>query len=98
MKFFVDTKGHIDELHLRLNSAHTNFKHTYKSLNPLELEYPINHPNTSMIVFEDSHEIDMLIDALNQFKEINCAYIGQWRPYYRSDEHDMPKPIRFEDT
>lgn len=87
MKFIVDRKEHVDELHLRLNSAHINLKHIYKPLNPLEQGYPVNNPNTSMIVFEDSREIDTLIEALQQFRELNYSYFGEWKPHYKRSDY-----------
>lgn len=72
----------ITELHLRLKSTDLCF---INCCYPSHLEYPPNtqvidrRENQVYIEFMDSREIDMLIDALNRFKDENIRRMGYWR-------------------
>lgn len=79
MKFSVDKSGPIEKLMIRLNSCNVNFSHEYRPIDPIEYRYPIEQPNVGVILFNDSHEIDMLIEALERFKDISQNYMGAWR-------------------
>jgi hypothetical protein len=47
---------------------------------PFEDGSPIFKPNSEVLIhFNDSHEVDMLIDLLLRFKDANKAYFGEWR-------------------
>ena len=35
--------------------------------------------NRAVIHFEDTHELDALIDMLVRFRDENFAYLGEWR-------------------
>lgn len=69
---------HINELFLSLKSMNTRlnlFVEPFPYADRLDLE----RQNSVAIIFEDSREIDMLINALQKFKEQNERYIGYWK-------------------
>lgn len=79
MKVFVENPGaSVDRIAIRLKSADTNLVRICK---PLGFPYdPDPHKgNELFIVLDDSYEINMLIDALEEFKKVNYAHFGEWR-------------------
>lgn len=80
MKIFVDDSAKpIDKVAIRLKSVNTNLAHIWKALDPMYEIDRINNANEALIVLDDSYEIDSLIKALEEFKRVNRAYIGEWR-------------------
>ena len=78
--FGPTNKGSVNELELRLMSMDT--KMTTYVLVSAPFGSPDRDPDRyarSTIIFNDSREIDNLIEMLRRFKEENAAYIGYWK-------------------
>lgn len=67
----------INMLNLRLNSMNTRLRLFVEPLSCSD-RLDLEPPNSATITFEDSREIDQLIDALQKFKIRNERYIGHW--------------------
>ena len=57
--------------------------HTYMRLvtRPFDYPYPVDtawKDNEGILHFEDTRELDILIDALQKFRDENRKYIGEW--------------------
>lgn len=68
----------VNMLNLRLNSMDTRLQLCTESFDRAD-RHDLEEPNPATITFEDSREIDQLIDALQKFKVRNERYIGQWK-------------------
>lgn len=76
MKITGNSK-HINELCLTLKSMDTRLKLFVEPF-PYADRLDLGRPNSADIIFEDSMEIDQLINALQKFKEQNERHIGHW--------------------
>lgn len=80
MRIYVDDAHKpIDRIAIRLNSVNTNLLHIWKPLDPMYENNRIEKPNETLIILDDSYEIDMLIKSLEEFKRVNYSYFGEWR-------------------
>lgn len=68
----------VTELTLRLKSVDTKLK-LFTEPFPYADRIDLMKPSSAFITFDDSIEIDQLIDALQKFKEQNKRYIGYWK-------------------
>ena len=70
----------IDMLHLKLDSTDAKMRLVTKPLrygaptNPISVE-----DDTITIEFTDSYELDIFIEALTKFRNINRSAMGEWR-------------------
>ena len=72
-----DTK--LGELTLRLRSTDRRFNWLIRStFDPVLSMNPEDKDGSAYIEFDDSHEIDQLINILQRFKEENLRYFGEW--------------------
>lgn len=79
MRISAHSNKPLMEIRLRLYSTDTNFVHY---VCPFSNGYGVEEFDRNAracIEFQDSREIDALIDMLEQFKKANRAYIGEWR-------------------
>lgn len=69
----------LNEINLRLYSINTKMSHQFIPFNP-SYDYPIEFDKNTIayIEFQDSREVDMLIDMLEKFKRANQNYFGEW--------------------
>lgn len=68
----------VNTLHLRLKNMNTNL-HLYIEPIPFMEGRDLGEPIRASIQFNDTREIDALIDALQKFKTQNERYIGSWK-------------------
>lgn len=68
----------VNELILNLHSTDTRLQ-LYTEPFPYVDRIDLDRPARATITFEDSREINQLIDALTKFKERNIRYIGHWK-------------------
>ena len=75
----TSAKGPVNNLRLSLNSAHTNLKLVCQ---PFGWDDPYGEkskiPSEAVIEFNDSRELDMLIHALETFRDKNRDHFGNW--------------------
>ena len=50
-----------------------------RPINPYDDISKVAYENVATIAFDDSYEIDALIDMLTRFKQDNLGYLGEWR-------------------
>lgn len=69
----------LNEITLHLYSVDTKMSHQFIPFNP-RYDCPIEfHKDAkAYIVFQDSREVDLLIDMLERFKRANNQYFGDW--------------------
>ncbi len=79
MRVFIDDTGAISDIKFRLNSIQTGFHWIIKPNEIGSLSGEIERANSAVIEFNDSREVDALIDMLQRFKESNNYYFGEWR-------------------
>ena len=77
----IDSRSNkpLNEITLRLYSVDTKMRHRFIPFgnsygHPIELDKDAN----AYIEFQDSREIDLLIDMLERFKRENILYFGEW--------------------
>lgn len=78
----INSRGNkpLSEINLRLNSVDTKMSHKFIPFSSNCIEMREFDPSAvAYIEFQDSREIDMLIDMLEQFKDKNRDYFGDWR-------------------
>lgn len=68
----------VNELCLNLKSMNTRLRLFVEPFSSYSDMLDLEEPNSATITFEDSREIDQLIDALQKFKVRNERYIGHW--------------------
>ena len=79
MRIFVDDSCTVSDIKLRLNSIQTGFHWIVKPNGIGGLSGEIERANSAVIEFNDSYEVDALIDMLLRFKDSNKRYFGEWR-------------------
>lgn len=67
----------VTQLGLRLKSMDTKLQLFFDPF-PYADRLDLLEPSRASILFDDSREIDALIDALQKFKIRNEQYIGHW--------------------
>lgn len=77
----INSRGNkpLSEINLRLHSVDTKMSHKFIPFSSNYIEMLEFDPSAvAYIEFQDSREIDMLIDMLEQFKDKNRDYFGAW--------------------
>ena len=77
----IDSRSNkpLNEITLRLYSVDTKMSHQFIPFAPM-FTGSINFDKeaTAYIEFQDSREVDLLIDMLQKFKRVNNQYFGEW--------------------
>lgn len=77
----IDSRSNkpLNEITLRLYSVDTKMSHQFIPFAP-NYGYPIEFDKDAKayIEFQDSREVDLLIDMLEKFKRANNQYFGEW--------------------
>ena len=74
----IGKPGPINSIVIRLDSIKTNLRLYVNSGYPYK-DGNVEEDNEAEILFKDSYEVDMLIQALEKFKNTNYRYFGDWR-------------------
>ena len=74
----VGKSGDVNSIVISLNSIKTNLRLVTNPNYPY-CDGPVVKDNEAEILFKDSYEVDMLIRALERFKQENFRYFGEWR-------------------
>lgn len=72
------------EIELCLKPVDTHFvlvmnPYTFPKVDPKTPVFGDGWENRAVIHFEDTHELQILIDMLVQFRDENFRYLGEWR-------------------
>ena len=79
MRIFSDDEfERVTEIKLRLKSTERALN-LYTEPLPFDESNRLERSNSASIVFRDLREIDSLISVLQQFRDRNVRYIGDWR-------------------
>lgn len=68
----------LNEITLRLYSVDTKMNHQFIPFTPNYGSINFDKDARAYIEFQDSREVDMLIDMLEKFKRANNQYFGEW--------------------
>lgn len=74
----IGKPGSVNSIIMRVGSIETNLRLNVFPDCPYR-DGPIEKDNESEILFKDCYEVDMLIKALEEFKQENHRYFGEWR-------------------
>ena len=66
-------------IQLRLRSTSVKCECHVRPIDPYDFNTKVDYKNVAVIAFDDSREIDALIDMLARFKKDNIEYLGEWR-------------------
>lgn len=76
----IDSRSNkpLNEITLRLYSVDTKMSHQFIPFAPNYGSIIFDKDASAYIEFQDSREVDMLIDMLEKFKRANNQYFGEW--------------------
>ena len=79
MKIHSLSNKPLNEITMRLYSVDTKFSHHFVPFYPgYGGMVDFNRDASAFIEFQDSREIDLMIDMLQRFKQANRDYFGAW--------------------
>lgn len=69
----------VDRLRVTSKSLDIRFDKICKPLNPYDPDAILSEPGClAEIIFEDSYELDELIDMLERFRDASRGHLGRW--------------------
>ena len=76
----IDSRSNkpLNEIALRLYSVDIKMSHQFIPFDPNYRSINFDKDASAYIEFQDSREVDMLIDMLEKFKRANNQYFGEW--------------------